>query len=299
MLNVTSPTRVFHWIIAILIALIVNALIALLLGQLGLSSLVTMEMSAPPRVVVVSPEMPEVMLTSTGGGGAGGGAAAIFTADEPQSMQAPDITPAEVMEESAIEPLELPLSVVAPRIEPIRVAVETPRSTPTPQPEKPANKPAPKKLTDQQRRQLLDELMGGAKPAKSTGGKSGGGLGGADGAIGAGLGGGKGAGTGSGTGSGTGGPEELGQMPRAIYEPKPRYPLTALRRGIEGYVTVKLLINEQGRVQEVKILDWRGDESFVDAVMEGVRQYRYEPMMRGGKPMSFWGTRQIRFKIER
>lgn len=77
--------------------------------------------------------------------------------------------------------------------------------------------------------------------------------------------------------------------------PDPRYPPHALRRKLEGAVTVEMLINERGSVIDTRIVS--GNEPFSDSVVAAVRAWTFtEPRFRG-KPVQIWGVKTFRFQI--
>lgn len=51
-----------------------------------------------------------------------------------------------------------------------------------------------------------------------------------------------------------------------------------------GNVTLDALIDETGRVRTMKVLS--GPESFHKAAMEALREYRYAPAEKNGKPVA-------------
>ena len=55
----------------------------------------------------------------------------------------------------------------------------------------------------------------------------------------------------------------------------PKYPSSARKKGLEGKVSVKVVITESGRVHVVKVL--RGEEPFVSALLATIKQWRYSP----------------------
>jgi len=80
--------------------------------------------------------------------------------------------------------------------------------------------------------------------------------------------------------------------------PRPAYPSIAARRGIEGLVRTRLVIDVEGRVQDVEVLDVRGHEQFRQAVVEVARRLRFEPAVHQGRPVAVVATKQFRFKLE-
>jgi len=76
----------------------------------------------------------------------------------------------------------------------------------------------------------------------------------------------------------------------------PLYPSHMKDRGVEGRVVVKLLIDTNGRVEEVKVVS--GEPGFVRAVTSVVRYWRFEPARHDGRPAKVWGVKTFRFQLE-
>lgn len=79
--------------------------------------------------------------------------------------------------------------------------------------------------------------------------------------------------------------------------PQPSYPATALRRGIEGSVRVKVRIDTRGRVQRVEVLEVDGHRAFGDAVLDVIRQWRFDPAVHRGQRVPVFGVKEIRFEL--
>lgn len=79
--------------------------------------------------------------------------------------------------------------------------------------------------------------------------------------------------------------------------PQPSYPPAALRRGIEGSVRVKVRIDARGRVERVEVLDVQGHRSFGDAVLDVVRQWRFDPAVHRGRRVPVFGIKEVRFEL--
>jgi protein TonB len=78
---------------------------------------------------------------------------------------------------------------------------------------------------------------------------------------------------------------------------KPTYPARELAEGIEGNVTVELLIDEQGMVAEAAVVSAMGPVSFQESTLEAVRQFRFQPMTENGRPTSMWIKFLVKFRI--
>lgn len=77
----------------------------------------------------------------------------------------------------------------------------------------------------------------------------------------------------------------------------PIYPPRCLRLGLEGTVRVRVLVGEDGRVQEVTIGKSAGEAALDEAAMEAVRYWRFEPAKRDGVPVRAWAVVPIEFKL--
>lgn len=77
---------------------------------------------------------------------------------------------------------------------------------------------------------------------------------------------------------------------------QPSYPKPALRKGIEGVVVVLLDILENGRVGGAKIVS--GPAEFHSAVLEAAKAWRFRPATRGGVPVRYKLTKNVRFRLE-
>jgi protein TonB len=267
-LAVEQPASPVRWLAAAGIGLAVNVAIFALLTLLGLSSIVPGPASDPAPVIRVKPDLVEVELNRTPAGGAPQPSPDTEPMQAPQPLIAPPM-----IEPPPLDPIELPPLTAAPDIEPIRVNVDSPQPI-LPPPEK------PKPRLDARQMEMLLREMGLSKGSNSSKG----GLGSGDGVM-------------AGTGSGADGKAELNTNPRFIREVKPEYPLAAKRRGIEGYVTVKLDFNEQGRIVRYDVVDWQGDSSFVDAVRRVITLNVAEPLIRNGRAVPYTAKLTIRFKL--
>ncbi len=69
---------------------------------------------------------------------------------------------------------------------------------------------------------------------------------------------------------------------------EPKYPPDARDAGIEGSVTVELLIDEQGLVAQANVINLAGPVSFEDAALEAVRQFVFQPPIIDGEASTMW-----------
>lgn len=78
---------------------------------------------------------------------------------------------------------------------------------------------------------------------------------------------------------------------------KPKYPPHEEAAGIEGNVTVELLVDEQGKVAQANVLGLVGPRSFEDAALDAVRLFEFQPPLEDGRPTSMWIKFVIKFRL--
>lgn len=78
---------------------------------------------------------------------------------------------------------------------------------------------------------------------------------------------------------------------------KPVYPPFERAQGIEGNVTVELMIDEYGMVAIANVLSTVGPVSFEESALEAVRQFVFQPPTEHGQPTSMWVRFLIKFRI--
>ena len=82
--------------------------------------------------------------------------------------------------------------------------------------------------------------------------------------------------------------------PKLIHSVAAYYPASAFREGIEVTVFVSLTVPLDGIPKDVKILQgFRQD--FDQSAIDAVRQWRFRPAMRDGKPIEFRASVEVKF----
>lgn len=92
--------------------------------------------------------------------------------------------------------------------------------------------------------------------------------------------------------------DEVDQLPELIEYVEPEYPEEAIAKGIEGVVVLKILINEEGGVEIVKVLDNGGFYKFAQASSRAVKKWLFRPAKIMGMPVSVWCIQKIRFELK-
>jgi protein TonB len=93
----------------------------------------------------------------------------------------------------------------------------------------------------------------------------------------------------------TGDYEAIEQSPLLIHLPRPDYPPIARVAGVEGIVLLHLLIDEDGQVKDVRVLD--GPEMLREAAVAAARQGRFKPAQNQNRPVPAWVQVPMRFSL--
>lgn len=121
------------------------------------------------------------------------------------------------------------------------------------------------------------------------------------------------AGAGSGLGvqvGGGGGPaaavtrDGASAQPPRVEPPRPRrrgppeYPRKAREQGLEGFVALHILVDDQGRVAEVCVLEASPPGVFDAAAVLAARRWTFAPGRSGGAPVEAWVRQVVRFALD-
>lgn len=78
----------------------------------------------------------------------------------------------------------------------------------------------------------------------------------------------------------------------------PLYPLDAKRRGIEGWVKIRFVVNPKGAVEALTVLESRPPGLFEPAVRSSVSRWRFRPGTVEGIPVRTRAETTIRFELK-
>ncbi len=88
------------------------------------------------------------------------------------------------------------------------------------------------------------------------------------------------------------------EPPRKLFAPPLRYPSWAKAAGLEGVVTVEFVVEVDGRVGNVRVVDVKGDRRFGEVVAKAVKMWRFSPGMYGGRKVPVRCVQRVRFCLE-
>lgn len=79
----------------------------------------------------------------------------------------------------------------------------------------------------------------------------------------------------------------------------PTYPDEAKKKQLEDQVVVRYIIGKNGRVIDVQIIDHAKEPMFDQATVDAIRQWRFRPMIKDGKPIEVVHELAVNFEIIR
>lgn len=109
---------------------------------------------------------------------------------------------------------------------------------------------------------------------------------------------GHGTGTGSGYGEGNGVTSSPAIPPRIVKSYQPPYPSAERNAGIQGTVTIRFLIDQNGNVEDVAIINSSGNANLDSAAVSAGYKWRFSPAKsKTGNPVRCYANIPITFKI--
>ena len=87
-------------------------------------------------------------------------------------------------------------------------------------------------------------------------------------------------------------------LPVYKMNPNPIYPRLARRRGYQGMVLLEAFINDEGRVDDLRILESSGHSVLDRSAIQTVHQWLFEPGRRGDEAIAMWVKVPVRFRLK-
>jgi protein TonB len=86
------------------------------------------------------------------------------------------------------------------------------------------------------------------------------------------------------------------QESKLVKKVLPEYPTIAQRAHVEGVVYLQIVVNEEGDISEVKVL--QGHPLLVDEAVRAVKQWKYSPTLLNGEPVPVVSTVTVIFRLK-
>lgn len=78
---------------------------------------------------------------------------------------------------------------------------------------------------------------------------------------------------------------------------EPVYPRRAARKRTEGWVELSFTIDEQGRVVDPQVVKAKPRRLFDEAALDAIKQWRFKPRLRDGRPVASKALQKFEFKL--
>lgn len=88
----------------------------------------------------------------------------------------------------------------------------------------------------------------------------------------------------------------VSEMPRVLSEVRPNYPKEAKERELEGTVVLDVLIDDQGKVRQVSVIE--GESEFRNEAQIAMKKFLFKPARVEGKPVAVRIRYSLKFLLE-
>jgi len=85
--------------------------------------------------------------------------------------------------------------------------------------------------------------------------------------------------------------------PKPVTRASFKYPPAAKKKGIKGYVLLSVLVDADGSVNQVQVLESSPSGLFDSAALQGIRSWHFEPARYKGEAVRVWAKQRIRFDL--
>lgn len=82
--------------------------------------------------------------------------------------------------------------------------------------------------------------------------------------------------------------EKVEKLPQPLNQPEPDYPEELIKQGIKGQVKVEVLLDTDGKVIDVKVVESSGIKEIDKVVVETAYRWTFTPAEYKGKPVQVW-----------
>jgi protein TonB len=87
-------------------------------------------------------------------------------------------------------------------------------------------------------------------------------------------------------------------LPEYNKNPPISYPKRARRKGYEGTVVLEVLVNRNGKVDDLRILASSGYAILDRSAVKSVKTWSFKPAKKGNDTVDMWVQVPVRFKLE-
>ena len=87
-------------------------------------------------------------------------------------------------------------------------------------------------------------------------------------------------------------------VPLYKVNPPPEYPRLARKRGYQGTVVLEVMVDQNGRVGNLRLFTSSGHSILDKKAMASVKGWLFEPAMKGDKKLDMWVRVPVRFELK-
>ena len=87
-------------------------------------------------------------------------------------------------------------------------------------------------------------------------------------------------------------------VPLYKVNPPPEYPRLARKRGYQGTVVLEVMVDQNGRVGDLRLFTSSGHSILDKKAMASVKEWLFEPAMKGDKKLDMWVRVPVRFELK-
>ena len=91
---------------------------------------------------------------------------------------------------------------------------------------------------------------------------------------------------------------ECDTMPQLIEYPLPKYPELMEKAGVEGMTILRLLVDEEGRVKEIHVMESSGHRPLDEAAMQAATKTLFKPGKVSGRAVPCYVSVPYRFELK-
>ncbi len=87
------------------------------------------------------------------------------------------------------------------------------------------------------------------------------------------------------------------KAPKILHKVQPTYPAEAKATGVQGEVVLHVVVDKNGQPEDVRVMS--GDPLLTQAAADAVRQWRWEPTVVKGKPVTVSTKITVNFRLDK
>ncbi|MFB6375341.1 MAG: energy transducer TonB, partial [Bradymonadaceae bacterium] len=91
--------------------------------------------------------------------------------------------------------------------------------------------------------------------------------------------------------------DSVDEKPQPVRRVYPELPRRLVEKQIEGRVVVRALIDKEGQVERVEIVESKPPDVFDQHVLEAVRRWQFQPASYEGKSVKTWIELPFNFEL--